>query len=161
MRPWTSAELAQLREQADLGAQALALLLDRPIWSIRRAAHRHRISLRPRGERRGHILGQPREGSWVDQLGADSSLLAEIREGALDGSVDVAVLEARILEARQRKPLCPSCGRRPWERKSTGLCEPCHVRELARAHRDEKDRREAKRDLWRARQEKHRAGDDE
>lgn len=160
MRSWTVAEIAKLRESAHLGIEALEHILERPRWSIKKAAQRHRISLRPRGERRGHILGQPTRGSWTDQAGADRILLAQIRQEALDGDLDMAKLEARIMEAiTSRKPICPSCGKRPQERGSTGLCEPCHSRLLAWAHRDERDRREAKRELWRARQEKHRSSD--
>jgi len=159
---WTVAEVQLLRKEAHLGARAVALLLGRSVWSVRKAAHRYRVSLRPRGERRGHILGQPRSGAWTTQVGADPALLAAIRADVLAGVVDLAELEARVLESlTDTRPLCPSCGRRPQERRTTGLCEPCHIRALAWAHRDEQDRREARRDLWRARQGKHRAGADE
>lgn len=160
-RGWTVAEVQQLRKHAHLGAAAVAHMLGRSVWSVRKAAHRYRVSLRPRGERRGHILGQPQTGAWTDQLGADPLMLATIRADALAGTVDLAQLEARVVESlREGRAICPSCGRRPQERVSTGLCEPCHVRALAWAHRDEQDRREARRELWRARQGKHRAGDE-
>jgi len=157
-RPWTVSEVESLRKHARLGANAVALMLGRSIPSVRRAAHRHRISLRKAGERRGVLLGQPRATTWTGQ-NLDAALLAQMRADVLSGSVDLAELEARVrdhLEERER-PLCPSCGLRAQERSSTGLCEPCHLRELARAHRDELDRREARRDLWRARQERSRA----
>lgn len=157
-REWTSAELAELRQNAHLGAVAVAAILGRPVWSVRKAAQRHRVSLRPTGERRGHLLGQPRDRSWVQQVGADPGALARIREEVLAGDLDLAELEARVTR-RPVRPICPACGQREQERIGTGLCEPCHARGLARAHREERDRREARRELWRARQEKHRAGE--
>lgn len=157
-REWTVAEVRTLREQANLGAQGLAILLGRSVKSVETAAARNRISLRRSGERRGKILGQPRTGRWLDQSG-DPARLSAIRSDAIDGVVDIAELEARIREKVHgpRRPICPACGQRDQEKPSTGLCEPCHLRELARAHRDEIDRREARRDLWQARQSKHRA----
>lgn len=164
-RPWTSSEIATLREHAHLGATAVATLLGRSVRAVRLAASRNRISLRRQGERRGIILGQPRAVSWSSQsgAGADSTRLSAIREDALAGVIDLGDLERRALEemVSRTRSLCPSCGARPQERRSTGLCEPCHLRGLARAHRDEMDRREARRDLWAARQAKHRAGEDE
>lgn len=155
---WTVTELQVLRQHGNQGAQVVATMLGRSVPSVKAAAVRYRISLRQPGHRRGHILGQPTAGRWVDQ-GADASRLAAIRADALAGVVDLAQLEARVREHVHgpRRPLCPACGQRPQERASTGLCEPCHLRELARAHRDELDRREARRELWRARQERSRA----
>lgn len=157
-REWTSTEVAILRDNAGLGVAALSLILGRSVKSVETAAARHRISLRKPGERRGKILGQPASGRWVDQP-ADSSRLAAIRADVLSGLVSMGDLERRIRERIHgpARPLCPSCGQREQEKASTGLCEPCHLRELARAHRDEVDRQAARRDLWQARQEKHRS----
>lgn len=155
---WTSVEIKTLREHAHLGLVAVALLLGRSEHSVQSAAKRYRISLRRVGERRGKILGQPARGRWTDQT-ADSARLAAIRSDVLDGSVSIPELERRIRDRiyGPAKPLCPSCGQREQEKATTGLCEPCHLRELARAHRDEIDRRAARRELAQARQEKHRA----
>jgi hypothetical protein len=157
-RAWTSAEVATLRKHADLGVRALAELLDRSPESITLAAHRYRISLRRKGERRGKILGQT--GRWIDGTpGADPVRLAVIREEALAGMIDLAALEQRVRDHVHgpRRPLCPSCGQREQERPTTGLCEVCHLRLLAQMHRDEVERRDARRELWQSRQEKSRA----
>lgn len=157
-RPWTSVEVATLRRHADLGARAIAELLDRSVDSIEQAAKRYRVSLRRKGERRGRVLGQ--RGPWIDGTpGADPARLAVIRNEALAGLVDLAALEARIRDHVDgpRRPLCPSCGQRHQERPTTGLCEVCHLRLLAQMHRDEVERRDARRELWQSRQEKSRA----
>lgn len=151
--------MRSLREHAHEGAVVVAMMLGRSEHSVRQAAKRYRVSLRRKGERRGLILGQTRR--WADgaQTGVDGSRLAVIREEVLAGAVDMATLEARIRVSVSgpRRPICPSCCQREQERPSTGLCEVCHLRELARAHRDEVERREARRELWQARQEKSRA----
>lgn len=161
-RGWTSAELQALRANAHLGADALAAILNRPREAVRSAAHRHRISLRQSGENRGAVLGQPRGQRWADQIraGVSPERLAAIRRDTRDGVVDMATLERKARDAVYGKPrpVCPACGQRPIERQQTGLCEVCHWRELARAHRDEADRIEARRALDAARQEKSRAG---
>ena len=156
--PWGTDEVRTLREHASQGAVVVAIMLGRSEHSVRQAAKRYRISLRRKGERRGLILGQT--GRWADgaQTGADPTRLAVIREEVLAGVVDIAALEQRVRDAVHgpRRPICPSCCQREQERPSTGLCEVCHLRELARAHRDEVERREARRELWQARQEKSR-----
>jgi hypothetical protein len=157
-REWTSSEVAALRKHADLGVRALSELLDRSVDSIESAAKRYRVSLRRKGERRGRILGQT--GPWIDgRPGADPARLAAIREDALAGLLDLAALEARIRDHVHgpRRPICPSCGQREQERPQTGLCEVCHLRLLAQMHRDEVERRDARRELWQSRQEKSRA----
>lgn len=161
-RPWTVTEVTILRENARLGLPAVSTLLGRSEQSVQSAAKRYRISLRRSGERRGKILGQPQTGRWTEQPG-DSSRLAQIRVDVLDGTVSMAELEQRIREHvyGPARPICPACGQREQEKPTTGLCEPCHLRLLAQMHRDEMDRREARRDLWQARQSKHRARRDE
>ncbi len=160
-RDWTVQELQTLRANAHLGAAAVAAMLDRTVIAVQACARKHRISLRKAGERRGPILGQPKGQHWAAQIRAGVSVerLVAIRQDVLAGTVDMATLEAKAREAvyGKPKPVCPSCGQRPIERSQTGLCEVCHWRELARAHRDEADRIEARRALDAARQEKSRA----
>lgn len=161
MKGWTSQEIALLRKHAHMGADYLATLLGRSTHAIRRQAHRHRISLRQEGSRRGLILGQPAGVRWAEQVraGVPIERLHLLREQVLKGEVDIAALEAKVRDQvhGRPKPLCPSCGERPQDRWQTGLCEICHWRELARAHRLEADRASARRDLDAARQEASRA----
>lgn len=155
--PWSTDEVRVLRDHAHEGAATVSAILGRTEASVWSAAKRYRVSLRRRGETRGRILGQ--RGAWtVDTSGVDPARLALIRTEAIAGVVDVAILEARIRDEFHgpRRPLCPACSQRPQERPATGLCEVCHLRELARAHRDEVERRDARRELWQARQDKHR-----
>lgn len=160
-RSWTSGEVVILRQNAHLGAEKVATLLDRSVVSVKRKAQKERISLRRPGSRTGLLLGQPRRQSWAKAKvsGIDPTLLATLRAGAIDGTLDLGNLEARVRDAvlNRHRPLCPWCSRRPIERKTTGLCEPCHWRELARAHRDSIERDAARRDLDAARQEASRA----
>lgn len=161
MSPWTSQELVLLRSQAHLGAKAIAEMLGRTERAVRRQADRQRISLRKPGETRGLVLGQPAGVRWAAQIRAGVPLdrLELLRQQILDGEVDMGTLERRAREAAEGKPrpICPSCGQRPVERSTTGMCEVCHWVYLARAHRDEADRAEARRRLDAARQEKSRA----
>lgn len=158
--PWSSSDIAKLRANAAKGVQLLALLLGRTPKAIRRQAAKQRISLRTTGETRGIIMGQTRGVPWRDHTGADPVRLAAIRADVISGTVSMGDLERDIRERlTDNRPVCPLCGQRPQQRPTTGLCDVCHIRELARAHRDESDRREARRDLWRARQSKHRAGE--
>lgn len=158
-REWTLSEIETVRANADLGAEVISQLLDRSENSIRQLAKRQRISLRQRGERRGLVLGQPAGTRWIDQDGVDKARLLAIRSDVLDGSTDLSQLESRVREIAlgSQKPTCPSCGVRPQDRAATGLCEVCHLRALAQAHRDDQATREAKRELWRARQESSRS----
>ncbi len=150
-----------LRAVAATGAEAAAIILGRSVASVRTAAARHRISLRQPGERRGLVLGQPRGQSWARlRDAADLAVAARtVREAILAGEVDPARLERvarRALLIASGAPLCPACATRPQERSTTGLCEDCHLRELARAHREDQSRQEAQRELWRERQRKTR-----
>lgn len=158
---WTSFEITTLRQNAHLGAHACAALLGRSVKSVKRKAEQKRISLRKPGERRGLILGQNRGTSWIDQKvsGIDPARLEALRRDVLSGEVDMTILEQRVRDAvlERHRPLCPWCGQRPQERATTGLCEPCHWRELARAHRDSVERTAARRELDAARQEASRA----
>jgi hypothetical protein len=160
-RPWTTAELAVLREQGHLGSKALAQILDRSVQSVKHVAHRHGISLRRRGERRGLLLGQPKNSSWKGSTEAiPAERLERIRVAARSGDLDLEELYRRIREqvANPNRPICPKCASRPQEKPATGLCAPCHYRELARVHRDHEALTEAKRELWRARQARSREG---
>lgn len=158
-RPWTSSELDMLRRNAHLGLDACATLLDRTPASVRSAAARNRISLRRPGSRAGLILGQPRNTTWTGQAtaslgGITRAALAHLRDLILTGDTDPAHIEARIvaLADGDHRPVCPSCGARPQTRTATGLCDPCHLRHLAAAHRDHQATRHAQRELWRERQ---------
>lgn len=97
----------------------------------------------------------------MDQVksGISAERLAQIREEALNGELDLATLEERVRSARSGKarPVCPSCVARPQEHTSTGLCGVCHMRALAQAHRENHIVDDAKRELWRAKQEASRA----
>lgn len=161
MNPWTSQELMLLKSQSHLGAKAIAQMIGRTEKSVRNAAARHRVTLRKPGERRGLVLGQPRGVGWSAQIRAGVPLdrLELLKEQVVNGEVDMGTLEARAREAIEGRPrpICPSCGQRPVERSTTGMCEVCHWQYLARAHRDEADRVEARRRLDAARQEKSRA----
>jgi ribosomal protein L37AE/L43A len=161
-RAWTTSEIEYMRKNSHLGAKALAGIFGRSQRSVVCAATRLRISLRPPGERRGLILGQPRAQSWAEQksIGMTADRLERIRDDVLSGDVTMTSLEARAREIAlgdRARPVCPACGARPQERKSTGLCEPCHLRALAQAHRDSESQRDAQRELWRARQESSRS----
>lgn len=145
---WTSREIAYLRAHAELGAEELASRLGKTRGAVKRAASRFRISLRQPGSRRGSMLGQPRGVSMRRDL-----------EALAGGSVDVSRLERRRrLEAEGE--LCPSCAR-DYAEPTSGLCRPCHLRRLARLHREDTAAREreeeAQRDLWQARQAKKRS----
>ena len=155
-RPWTTEELRLLREHAHQGVHVVAIVLGRSVKSVEWAASVRRISLRRTGERRGIVLGQ--RGRWGEQPGMDPSRAAAIRVDILAGNVDMGELErrARDMAHGTRRPMCPSCGQREQERPSTGLCEVCHNRALAQAHRDEVERRESRRELWQERQRKSR-----
>lgn len=179
-RPWTTRELLELRRLAPLGAQAVAELLGRSVWSVVCAAHRHRISLRREGERAGRMLGEPRPPAAreVEEVAAalrdlledlmagrvgrrrdltrQAAALRQLREDALAGRVDLGRVARRARAIGRGDPLCPACARRPQEVRSTGLCEDCHLRALAEAHRLESERAEAVRELDRERQRKHR-----
>ncbi len=158
IRPWTSGELAELRRLAGkVDPDTLSTTLGRSRKAILRAAERHRISLRRQGERRGRILGQPRGVSLVADNRVRLRLLRNLREDVIAGRVDPARLERRIRAITRGAPLCPSCVVRPVEVRWTGLCEDCHLHQLADQHRIEADRLEAQRGLDGQRQRKHRA----
>jgi ribosomal protein L37AE/L43A len=158
-QPWTSTEVAFVRDNANMGASVIGLALGRTTASVKALANRNRISLRSTGERRGTLLGQPRGVRWLEQGDGGGMRLGRIRSDVLDGEVSMTDLEARVREIAlgSSKPDCPACGARPQQRESTGLCEVCHLRALAQAHRDSEAVREAKRELWRARQESSRS----
>lgn len=140
-KPWTSRELAYLREHGRLGATELARRLGRSIPSVKSAARQHRISLRPTGERRGLVLGQLRD----LPLSAEMRISLMRRREDPDEDPDV--------------PLCPSCARRPATVRRTGLCRACHMSHLADAHRDAIAELEVQRELWREKQEAKRLRD--
>lgn len=75
-RPWTTQELARLRELAGNAPELIAEELGRTLSSVQMAAHRNRISLRRSGERRGLVLGQPRGTSYLDSRHAGAHVSA-------------------------------------------------------------------------------------
>jgi len=121
-RPWTSLEIERLRTNRELGAVALAELLGRSVWSVKRAAYRFRISLRRPGDARGHVLGQSR----------DLALRAEVRE-AVRSAPD---LYADRLRVSREAAICPECAHRPIQVETSGLCRLCHARYLERLYRE-------------------------
>jgi len=157
-QPWTTTEVALLRDQGHLGAAAVALLLGRSVGQVKDAAYRYRISLRVKGERRGTLLGQPRGSQWRESGELIPAVMAEIRAGVLAGEIDMADLEARARDlVNDDRPLCPACGERAQAHRSTGLCSVCHPLYLARAHREGMATKQAKRELWQAKQESSRS----
>ena len=134
-KPWTSREIALLRDNGALGAHQCAKLLDRSLPSVRCTAHRHRISLRRSGSRRGSVLGQPR----------GVSLRSELREDLVGPKV-AAAMAARMALDREAE-LCPYCAARPITVPTTGLCRICHLHALAQAHREQLAEVEAQRAL--------------
>lgn len=154
-RPWTMREIAELRRLAPMGAATIAEILGRSTKSVQKQAHTQRISLRRAGETRGLILGQPAGISFTRGAFGTRALL-QLREDVLAGRVDVERIERRARLLTRGGQLCPSCSKRPVEVSMTGLCEDCHVRELADNHALEADRLEAERLLDRERQRKHR-----
>lgn len=159
VQPWHSTEVVFLRQNAHLGVGALAGLLGRSVRSVKQAAYRHRISLRPPGERRGTVLGQPRGTSFLDAraAGARVQRLRVLREAALAGIVDPVALERRVRLLVDGAPLCPGCAMDPIEVETTGLCRACHLDALAEAHRAEMRVHAAQRALWVERQRKVRS----
>lgn len=130
-----------LKVHANEGARTVAQMLGRSLRSVKAAAHRQRISLRRRGERRGSVLGQPR----------GVSIQAAIRSDVVDGRVDATALAVRM-RIDSEAGLCPSCARRPATVTMTGLCDVCHLDRLTRAHLDEVEKIDAQRALDASRQ---------
>jgi hypothetical protein len=126
-RPWTTAEIAELRRLHDLGAEEVARQLGRSVESIRLQAHRQRVSLRRRGERKGRRLGR---------LGLPDTepLTAKIRRAGLDVPRFAERIEQRMLAVADGTDLCPQCGVAPVEVPMTGWCRRCHRRELNAAY---------------------------
>lgn len=132
-----------MRANADLGAAELARLLDRTQRSVEGAAHRNRISLRRRGERRGTVLCQPR----------GASLRGELRETLLRDST----LIAERMRIDRDAELCPSCGKRPVRVQRAGFCGVCHMERLTECHLERQAEHDAQKRLWAERQRLHRA----
>ena len=139
-KPWTTGELAILRTHAHLGAACVADLLGRSVSSVKNAAYRNRISLRPRGCRRGLILGQPR----------GVSLRREVRESLVRDRRD------ELLERRAKvdadAALCPCCAKRPARHSRTGYCTPCAIEHQTAAYEELTASDAAMQKAWAARQ---------
>ena len=140
--PWTTGEVKTLRASAHLGARELAAHLGRTVGSVQGAARRFRISLRRRDERRGIVLGQPR----------NVSLRREMRQDLLVHGD----LIAKRLQIDADAQLCPACAARPIRVRLTGLCRPCHLLRLAELQREARAEHKAQRRLWAERQRRHR-----
>ncbi len=123
--PWNTSEIAFLRANRELGAGALAELLDRSRRSVESAAFRARISLRRPRDARGRLFGE-----------CAGVRLEELRV-TIAGDAP-AHFSAR-LDARADAELCPGCGHRAVQVQRAGLCGPCYVRELACRARDADD----------------------
>lgn len=154
-----------MRRMTGDGIMAIAEALGRSTTSIKMAAHRYRISLRGPGYRGGLVLGQPRGVSFGGANGngcrefQNVRVFREIRDDLLAGKIQISELE---LEATRRcklargTPLCPMCARNPQEIERTGLCNDCHLKELARAHRNLEQLRSPQREVWNAKQQNSR-----
>jgi len=121
-RAWTTTEVERLRENRELGAEAVAELLGRSIWSVKGAAYRQGISLRRPGDSRGHVLGQPRTMSLARDL-----------HRAMAAAPGLYAERLRVLRDAS---LCPECARRPIQVERSGLCRPCHGKHLERLYRE-------------------------
>lgn len=141
-KPWSSSELAELRQYGRLGAAELARRLGRSVGSVKSAARHHRISLRRTGERRGLVLGQLRD------LGLKPAVRDTLMRRRSDPPDD------------PDDPLCPGCGRRPIAVARSGLCRACHMNRLTEVHRETGAEIQAQRDLWREKQETKRHRDE-
>jgi hypothetical protein len=152
-RPWTTREVERLRDLAPLGARRVAEELGRTVWSVTKAAQRHRISLRQPLSRSGLVLGQPRGVS-----ARSDPRIARLRADVLSGKVDPGrVVEVGRASLLPDTRVCPACGVRPVTVSLTGFCRPCHLRALAAGHAHELQVRQAARELDRERQRKHRS----
>jgi hypothetical protein len=99
------------------------------------------------------LFSQPNGVSFTDDR---TPQLQRLRADVLAGVVDMAKLERRVRLLTSNAPLCPSCGTWPQEGQTTGLCTPCQFRYLAEARRFEAEVADARRELDRERQAKHR-----
>lgn len=144
-RPWTQTDLAYLRANNTLGATHLAELLNRTPTAIRQTAHRHHISLRPPGETRGLVLGQPRA----------TQLPTPIRQAMLNPTTNRQITQdaQAILTGAQ---LCPLCARWPIHPGRT-WCDPCQTAALTTAYELHTARLQAQQAHTAARQRRSRA----
>lgn len=129
---WKTTEIDYLRVHASEGAGRISQDLGLTVAQVRKAAHRHRISLRTAGRRCGLILGQPRDLSLVNEMPAARDLV-------VSGRIKSSVIDARIqLESAPGVvELCPHCSQRPVTNSRSGLCRVCHRRALIQALQDE------------------------
>lgn len=153
--PWTLAELRTLTDNAHRGAHVVAQLTGRTLASVRSAAHRHRISLRPRHERRGKILAEPRTAT-ADLTPARAAVLTrEIEPQRYAYHLEQAAARRR----GEHRPTCPACGTRTIEMPSTGLCRTCHRYAAIEAYRHAHTEQLAEREAVSERQRRHRSHD--
>jgi len=151
--PWTLAEIRTLTEHAHQGAHVIAQITGRSLASVKAAAHRHRISLRRRHERRGKVLGEPRTATG-DLLPGRVAVL----DRDLDGRrLDYHLEQAAARRRGERRPTCPACGTRAIEMPSTGLCRTCHRHAAIEAYRHAHAEQAAEREAVSERQRRHRS----
>lgn len=112
---WTSHEIKRLRTLAGLPIDTLATQLGRSAASIRSAAQRHRISLRPDHERRGRVLHEP-PARPLRHRSTDPAVANEVT-ARLNGTLP---------------PTCTRCGLYPQYRN--GICDPCRLDDVAHTY---------------------------
>ena len=140
-----------MRDNAHLGADGVAALLDRSTSAVRQQARTHHISLRRTGETRGLLIGQPR--------GIKLSDLPELLAATGDTDIDLADVIARVQAASTTtQPICPHCTERPANHQASGWCVTCYLKQLAAAHRAAKSETAAGREYAAAKQERKRGG---
>ena len=124
-RPWTTTELAYLRDNRELGAAVLAELMDRS--PALRAARRSAASR----------LASPAARRARSPLRRSSPpvCLEELRAAVSEAP---AHYSARMDERREAE-LCCECGHRPVQVARAGLCGPCYARVMACRARDARD----------------------
>jgi hypothetical protein len=145
-KAWDTGELLLLKQHRHEGAAAVAQALGRTVSGTKSAAHRHGVSLRRPGSRRGSVLGQPR----------GISLRADIRADLLSGTVSAEVLAERVRLDHERE-LCPNCGKRRVRVKKAGWCLVCWRQKLAEAHFELLEELDAQRAMNVGKQALHRA----
>lgn len=151
-RPWTSGELALLRQLATGGAEVAAAILGRSVASVKTIAYRYDISLRASGERRGARRGT----ESPNAAGVAGGRVGALARAVRDGSIELEFLE-ELVHAGVMAPLCPTCGMRPQDpTRRTGLCTVCHIDRLTDAHNLAMQTAAARRRLDAARASKYR-----
>jgi hypothetical protein len=114
---------------------------------VKQAAARNGISLRPAGERRGLLLGQPR-GYHVPP---------DQRKILLDSGNYDKLLAAYGDLMRGKGELCPNCAKRPITTRD-GFCAVCQMERVAEMAEQRADEAERRLRVWRGAKRYSRAG---